>query len=110
MEETEKDWHSTRVNKLIEQFLSLHESKSEGKIIITDEFLQTLDVVSNALRATGIEFPEFDGHMTLKERDAVRERFDDPEDKVRVMLVIIQCFGLGLTLVQATNMFILTPR
>ncbi|KAI4619132.1 uncharacterized protein J4E87_007719 [Alternaria ethzedia] len=96
--ETEKDWHSTRVNKLIEQILSLHESKSEGKIIITDEFLQTLGVVSNALRATGIEFFEFNGHMSLKERDAVRERFNDPKDKVRVMLATIKCFGLGLTL------------
>jgi len=73
LKETEKDWHSTRIDKLIEQILSLHESKSEGKIIITDEFLQTLDVVSNALKATGIEFLEFNGHMSLKERDAVRE-------------------------------------
>ncbi|KAI4608596.1 hypothetical protein J4E83_009032 [Alternaria metachromatica] len=98
------------VNKLPKQILSLHESKSEGKIIITDEFLQTLEVVSNALRATGIEFLEFNGHMSLKERDAMRERFNDPKDKVRVMLATIQCFGLGLTLVEATNMFILTPR
>ncbi|KAI4906979.1 hypothetical protein J4E90_009872 [Alternaria incomplexa] len=110
LKETEKDWHSTRVDKLIEQILSLHESKSEGKIIITDEFIQTLDVVSNALRATGIEFLEFNGHMSLKERDAVRERFHDPKDEVRVMLATIECFGLGLTLVEATNMFILTPR
>ncbi|KAI4604934.1 hypothetical protein J4E80_010862 [Alternaria sp. BMP 0032] len=98
------------VNKLPKQILSLHESKSEGKIIITDEFLQTLEVVSNALRATGIEFLEFNGHMSLKERDAVRKRFNDPEDQVRVMLATIQCFGLGLNLVEATNMFILTPR
>ncbi|KAI4636758.1 hypothetical protein J4E93_010983 [Alternaria ventricosa] len=106
----EKDWHSTRVDKLIEQILSLHESKSERKIIITDEFLQTLNVVSNALKATGIEFLEHNGHMNLKERDAVRERFNDPKDKVGVMLATIQCFGLGLALVEAANMFILTPR
>ncbi|KAI4910541.1 uncharacterized protein J4E92_010470 [Alternaria infectoria] len=73
LKETENDWHSTRIDKLIEQIFILHEPKSEGKIINTDEFLQTLDVVSNALKATGIEFLEFNGHMSLKERDAMRE-------------------------------------
>ncbi|KAI4690293.1 hypothetical protein J4E81_007445 [Alternaria sp. BMP 2799] len=83
---------------------------TEGKIIVADEFLQSLDVVSNALRAAGIEFLTFHGHMTLKERDEVRARFDDPDDPVRVMLATIQCFGLGLTLVEANHMFILKPR
>ncbi|KAI4682784.1 uncharacterized protein J4E84_007249 [Alternaria hordeiaustralica] len=67
-----------------------------NSIIVADEFLQSLDVVSNALRAAGIEFLTFHGHMTLKERDEVRARFDDPDDPVRVMLATIQCFGLGL--------------
>jgi len=69
-----------------------------------------LDVVSNALRAAGIEFLTFNGHITLKERDEVRARFNNPDDPVRVMLATIQCFGLGLTLVEANHMFILTPQ
>jgi len=94
----------------MQQLVPIHESATEGKIIVVDDFLQSLDVVSNALRAAGIEFLTFNGHMTLEERDEVRARFNDPDDPVRVMLATIQCFGLGLTLVEANHMFILTPR
>ena len=110
LDETKDDWSSVRINALMQQLVPIHESATEGKIIVADEFLQSLDVVSNALRTAGIEFLTFDSHMTLKERDEVRARFDDPDDPVRVMLATIQCFGLGLTLVEANYMFILTPR
>lgn len=110
MKEMEHDWKFIHVNEVIEHVSSLHESKKEGKIIIADEFLQTIDIVGNALRATGIEFLEFDGHMPLLESDTVRARFDNPNDTVKVMLATIQCFSLGITLIQATHVFILTPR
>ena len=110
LDESKDDWSSTRINTLMLQLVPIHESATEGKIIVADEFLQSLDVVSNALRAAGIEFLTFNGHITLKERDEVRARFNNPDDPVRVMLATIQCFGLGLTLVEANHMFILTPQ
>ena len=110
LDETKDYWSSVRINTLMQQLVPIYESATEGKIIVVDDFFQSLDVVSNALRAAGIEFLTFNGHITLKERDEVRARFNDPDDPVRVMLVTIQCFGLGLTLVDANHMFILTPR
>ena len=110
MDETKDDWSCARINMLMQQLVPIYESATEGKIIVADEFLQSLDVVSNAIRAAGIEFLTFNGHMTLKERDEVRARFNDPDDPVRVMLATTQCFGLGLTRVEANQMFILTPR
>jgi SNF2 family DNA or RNA helicase len=111
LEASKSNWKdSVRIKALVDKLIPLESDENQGKILIYDEFLQTLDVVSNALRAKGIRFYELNGHMTLAERDDVLRKYTDPENPVKVMLCTIQCGGLGLTLTVANNVFILTPR
>jgi SNF2 family DNA or RNA helicase len=111
LEASKSNWRdSVRIMALVDKLMPLEADKNQGKVLVYDEFLQTLDVVSNALRAKGIRFYELNGHMTLGDRDTVLRKYTDPEDPVKVMLCTIQCGGLGLTLTVANYVFILTPR
>ncbi|KAH9870108.1 hypothetical protein J1614_007030 [Plenodomus biglobosus] len=107
---TKKSWFEPpRIQKALEILSPLVSDQAEGKCLVYDEFLQTLDVFSNALRANKIKFLEVNDHMTQKQRDAVLRQFMIPDDPIWVLLITIQCGGLGLTLTEASNVFILTP-
>ncbi|KZM19940.1 hypothetical protein ST47_g8888 [Ascochyta rabiei] len=58
-----KNWQSSRINTLIKLLQP-----------------QTLDVVSNALKAFGIDLIEFNGHMSSGKRDAAIKQFQEPSD------------------------------
>lgn len=106
----EGKWRSSRIKMLIEKVQEQLHKDSEGKILIFDEFLQSLDIVSVALTENKILYEEFNGHMSLEDRDQAKGRFMDPRDKARIMLITIQCGGIGLNLMEANKVFILTPR
>ncbi|KAH7374258.1 P-loop containing nucleoside triphosphate hydrolase protein [Pyrenochaeta sp. MPI-SDFR-AT-0127] len=110
LKDTENNWSSSRIMELLKILKTLLKDKDGGKILIFDEFLQTLDVISNALRASKIPFLQLNGHLPMKKRDGVIEQFMDKKDKIRILVLTIQCGGLGLTLTQATSVFIMTPR
>lgn len=98
---------SSRLDALMENLIPIVEANA-GKVLIFDEFLQTLDIVANALDERDVPYLRFDGWMTEDERDAVIERFQNNRDPIKIMLLTIQTGGLGHTLTAARWVFMLT--
>jgi len=76
------------------------------KVLIFSQFVKHLKIMSDHLKAAGIDFAYLDG--STKDRKEQVERFQN-EEKLKVFLISLKAGGLGLNLTQADYVFILDP-
>jgi len=70
LDKPKDDWSSVRINTLMQQLVPIYESATEGKIIVADEFLQSLDMVSKR-RLRGVGEPYQRGGLHRYDRERV---------------------------------------
>ena len=76
------------------------------KILIFSQFVKHLNIVSDFLKSSNIDFAYLDG--STKNRQAQVERFQN-EDDLKLFLISLKAGGLGLNLTKAEYVFILDP-
>ncbi|TGO28594.1 hypothetical protein BPAE_0025g00030 [Botrytis paeoniae] len=63
-----------------------------------------------ALKENELEFLRNDGTVVAKKRSWVRQRFEDPDSKARVLLLTTQMGGLALNFTAANLLYIISPE
>ncbi|KAF2824963.1 hypothetical protein CC86DRAFT_420315 [Ophiobolus disseminans] len=105
--DSDKNPTSSRLEELLTRLEPLVD-QDVGKVLVFDQFLQTLDLVANALDHRGIPYLRYDGWQTTAERDKAEKAFQDRRNPVKVMLITITTGGVSLNLTAARWVFILT--
>jgi SNF2 family DNA or RNA helicase len=99
---------STHLTELMNRVLPIAKShKGVGRILIFDQWLETLDLVAIYLTNIGVKFLRIVGWMARTGRDKAVDDFHT-SDSIRVMIVTVATGGFGLTLTAARWIFILT--
>lgn len=99
---------STKVSTLVSQVQAL---PKVTKSVVFSNWRMSLDMVEAGLRRASISVLRFDGKVPQAERQAVVNRFQNPEDSsVQVLLLTLSCGAVGLTLTAASHAYLLEPH
>lgn len=77
---------------------------SDVRIVVWTRFKGELDIICKGLKLEGFtedQFGHIDGSVKMKDREALRERFNDRTSPLRILLAQIQAAAYGLDLPQA---------
>ncbi|XP_044747827.1 transcription termination factor 2 [Coccinella septempunctata] len=100
-----KDRMSSKVKsamQLIPNILS-----SGDKIIVVSQWTSFLELFGWHLKEAGIKFTKLDGKVPTSKRTEMVTNFNDPNTKVKVLLLSLTAGGVGLNLVGANHLFLL---
>ncbi|CAG9821124.1 unnamed protein product [Phaedon cochleariae] len=80
---------------------------NDDKAIIVSQWSSYLNLISQHLRTERIVYEQLDGTVPVPKRMDMVDRFNDPKDKMRVLLLSLTAGGVGLNLVGANHLFLL---
>jgi SNF2 family DNA or RNA helicase len=90
------------------QFLADHLRDTDAHIVVWTRYIGERKAIMEAVRAKGIEegteIVFIDGSVKAREREAIRNRFNDRSDKLRFLVYQIQAGALGVDLPSADIM------
>ncbi|KAI4319855.1 hypothetical protein MLD38_033405 [Melastoma candidum] len=99
---------STKIEALREEIRFMVERDGSAKGIVFSQFTSFLDLISYALKKSGICCVQLAGHMSRSARDAAIKKFtEDPE--CRIFLVSLKAGGVALNLTVASHVFVMDP-
>ncbi|XP_030370933.1 transcription termination factor 2-like [Scaptodrosophila lebanonensis] len=79
-------------------------NKSRDKVIIVSKWKSALNILSNHLQKAKWPTLSLNGSTKLKDRRSIVNKFNDPENPNRILLLSLKAGGLGLNLVGASHM------
>ena len=86
----------------------LHENEgNKGKIVIASSFTKLISLTAQVLRDDGVEVLTLTGETSDRDRARLVERFADPDDPCRVVIINSQAGGESITLDAADDMIFL---
>ncbi|KAI9328313.1 putative DNA recombination and repair protein Rad54B [Zopfochytrium polystomum] len=88
----------------------LHQIRElKEKIVLISNYTQTLDLFESLCRTMNWGTLRLDGSMTIKRREKIVARFNDPESSEFVFLLSSKAGGCGLNLVGANRLILFDP-
>lgn len=97
----------TKLEALLRRLLHLRHSAPEEKSLVFSQFPEALALVGRALQDNGLRHVKLEAGRKNHHRRALETFNTDPE--CRVFLLSLRAGGAGLTLVAASNVFLLEP-
>lgn len=97
---------SVKIDTLIE---SLTTNLQNNKVIVFSQFLETMDLISEALTANNIEYLSFSGKTPASKRIELVNEFQDENSQVQVFLLSLMAGNSGINLTQANYVFLVEP-
>jgi SNF2 family DNA or RNA helicase len=79
---------------------------NDGKVVIASNFTSWIKVLATALEEAGFPVMTLTGETSDKDRAYIVERFADPRDAVRIVIINTKAGGVGITLDAADDMII----
>jgi DNA repair and recombination protein RAD54 and RAD54-like protein len=79
-------------------------NESPDRVVIVSMYKQTLEVIATVCNQCNIKFLQLDGGTTIKKRQTLVDRINDPKGAERVMLLSSKAGGVGLNLVGANHL------
>ncbi|KAF7278216.1 hypothetical protein GWI33_008710 [Rhynchophorus ferrugineus] len=80
---------------------------NDDKAIIVSQWSSYLNLVAIHLNKYNVEFDQLDGKVPVNKRIGIVDRFNDPNDSMKVLLLSLTAGGVGLNLVGANHLFLL---
>jgi superfamily II DNA or RNA helicase len=96
---------SVKTEILIEELKNL----TNNKVLVFSQFKKMLDLLADAFTKKGITFYQLDGSTLPKQRAALVEKFQAPENTTNVFLISLLAGNTGLTLTAADYVFLFDP-
>jgi SWI/SNF-related matrix-associated actin-dependent regulator of chromatin subfamily A3 len=103
--------YGAKIAALRSTFNASFSRDASEKHVVFSQFTGMLDLVGNALRASGISFCLLDGKTTAPKRSAMHRAFADESILTgpRVFLISLKAGGVGLNLTAANHAHLLDP-
>ncbi|KAG5894625.1 hypothetical protein JTB14_026156 [Gonioctena quinquepunctata] len=80
---------------------------TDDKAIIVSQWSSFLQLISHHLEKERIIFEQLDGTVPVNKRMNMVDRFNNPKDRMKVLLLSLTAGGVGLNLVGANHLFLL---
>ncbi|XP_056646688.1 transcription termination factor 2 [Diorhabda sublineata] len=80
---------------------------NNDKAVIVSQWPSFLNLIGYHLKEEHIHFEQLDGSVPVIKRMTMVDRFNDPKDKIRILLLSLTAGGVGLNLVGANHLFLL---
>ncbi|KAF5292721.1 hypothetical protein FQR65_LT11189 [Abscondita terminalis] len=80
--------------------------ENDDKIIVVSQWKRVLDLFTIQLKSDGIKYYQLDGSVPVQKRMDLLQNFNNPRDKVMVLLLSLTAGGVGLNLVGANRLLL----
>ncbi|KAJ8951586.1 hypothetical protein NQ318_020463 [Aromia moschata] len=80
---------------------------NNDKAIVVSQWPSFLNLIAYHLKQDGIAYDQLDGSIPVHKRMVMVDSFNDPKDKMRVLLLSLTAGGVGLNLIGANHLFLL---
>ncbi|KAF5873348.1 putative swi snf family dna-dependent atpase protein [Botrytis fragariae] len=107
--EKNERWSSTKVRWIIDRVGAKLEASKANKAIISCHSLALLDVMAVALRENELGFLRIDGTVVAKKRSWIQQRFENPDNEARVLLLTSQMGEMAFNFTTANLLYITSP-
>ncbi|XP_061390235.1 DNA repair and recombination protein RAD54-like [Musca vetustissima] len=94
---------------LLDFMLATIRTNSDDKVVLISNYTQTLDLFEQLARKRKYPFVRLDGTMSIKKRNKVVERFNDPSVDCFLFMLSSKAGGCGLNLIGANRLFMFDP-
>ncbi|BEI83046.1 hypothetical protein CcaverHIS002_0309140 [Cutaneotrichosporon cavernicola] len=94
---------------VLERMLDHIRRYTDDKIVLISNATQTLDLMERMCRAKKYGHVRLDGSMSVKKRNTIVQRFNDPEGKEFVFLLSSKAGGCGINLIGANRLILFDP-
>ena len=94
---------------VLDTMLALIRSTTKDKVVLISNYTQTMDQFQKLCIKRGYGFVRLDGSMSIKNRQKVVDRFNDPEGSEFVFMLSSKAGGCGLNLIGANRLFMFDP-
>ncbi|AAQ91650.1 global transactivator-like protein [Choristoneura fumiferana DEF multiple nucleopolyhedrovirus] len=95
-----------RVLEIVQQVLDT----PNDKVVLVSQWVEFLYIVAKLLRQRGIPILLYTGQLRVEERTAVENQFNAADSPYRVLLMSINCGGVGLNLTGGNHIVMLEPH
>jgi len=83
--------------------------ETDDRMVIVSNYTQTLDVMEIMCTENNFPFVRLDGSASIKKRQAMVDRLNDPNDDVFIFLLSSKAGGCGLNLIGANRLILFDP-
>ncbi|KAI8350196.1 SNF2 family N-terminal domain protein [Mortierella sp. GBAus27b] len=95
--------------QVLARMLAKIKKDTNDKIVLISNYTQTLDIFEKLCRQNQYGVLRLDGTMTIKKRQKLVDRFNDPEGHEFVFLLSSKAGGCGLNLIGANRLVLFDP-
>ncbi|CAG8456885.1 6988_t:CDS:10 [Funneliformis caledonium] len=94
---------------VLDRMLSKIKDESDDKIVLISNYTQTLDLFEKLCRMRRYACLRLDGSMSIKKRQELVNRFNDPKSPEFVFLLSSKAGGCGINLIGANRLVLFDP-
>lgn len=94
---------------VLDTMLALIRRTTDDKIVLVSNYTQTLDLFEKLCRTRGYVYVRLDGTMSIKKRQKIVDRFNDPTGQEFVFMLSSKAGGCGLNLIGANRLVMFDP-
>ena len=95
--------------KVLDYILAMTKSMSNDKVVLVSNYTQTLDLFEKLCRLRRYQFVRLDGSMTIRKRQKIVDRFNDPTGGDFIFMLSSKAGGCGLNLIGANRLVMFDP-
>lgn len=95
--------------KVLDYILAMTKAVSNDKVVLVSNYTQTLDLFEKLCRLRKYQFVRLDGSMTIRKRQKIVDRFNDPSGGDFIFMLSSKAGGCGLNLIGANRLVMFDP-
>ncbi|XP_065830835.1 DNA repair and recombination protein RAD54-like [Oscarella lobularis] len=95
--------------QVLDYILAITKTSTNDKVVLISNYTQTLDLFEKLCRARRYLYVRLDGSMSIKRRQKVVDRFNDPKSPDFVFMLSSKAGGCGLNLIGANRLVMFDP-
>ncbi|KAJ7325361.1 DNA repair and recombination protein RAD54-like [Desmophyllum pertusum] len=95
--------------QVLDYMLAMTKSTTTDKVVLVSNYTQTLDLFEKLCRLRRYQFVRLDGSMSIKKRQKIVDRFNDPHGGDFIFMLSSKAGGCGLNLIGANRLVMFDP-
>ena len=95
--------------KVLDYILAMTKAVSNDKVVLVSNYTQTLDLFEKLCCLRKYPFVRLDGSMTIRKRQKIVDRFNDPGGGDFIFMLSSKAGGCGLNLIGANRLVMFDP-
>ncbi|KAK2569941.1 DNA repair and recombination protein RAD54-like [Acropora cervicornis] len=95
--------------QVLDYILAMTKSTTTDKVVLVSNYTQTLDLFEKLCRLRQYQYVRLDGTMSIKKRQKIVDRFNDPHGGDFVFMLSSKAGGCGLNLIGANRLVMFDP-